>query len=257
MTSPSFTPRLGWRPGPADHRTLKLGNYLTPQLPAPPPSSDWMRSAGQWPLLGNDRIGDCVFVTCAHLEQAWTAYATGRPVLITERQVVDAYAKVTGYDPRTGRGDNGTQSLDALNFWRRTGIGGRKIVAYVQIDHTDLTEVKTAIHLFGGIFAAADLPLAAQAQFDQRKTWVKTSGSSGRRGSWGGHAFRVGSYGTAGMTASTWARRQQLTYGWWNAYGAEAYTIVSEGFLAAAGGVNPLGVDLDRMLTDLRAITST
>jgi hypothetical protein len=255
MTQP--TPRaLGWKPGPPDPRTLRLASYTTADLQPPPPSLNWMASVQEWPLLGNDRIGDCVLVSCAHLVQAWTAYARTAEVRIPEADVIAAYSRVTGYDPRTGRGDNGTNTLDALNFWRKTGIGGRRISAYVQLDHTDHTEVRTAAHLFGGIYIAAELPVSASTQFDQGRRWAVQPGGRGRRGSWGGHAMHLGAYGPIGYSVSTWGRTQSLTVGWWNAYVSEAFAVISEDWLTGVGGRNPLGFDLTAMLADLRRITA-
>lgn len=255
MTRPT-TLRLGRKPGPEDPRTLRLATYTTPELLTPPPSLNWMRKVREWPLLGNDRMGNCVFVSCAHLVQGWTAYARGAEYRIPQGEVVAAYSTVTGYDPRSGRNDNGTRTLDALNFWRRTGIGGRKIVAYVKLDHHDHAEVRTAAHLFGGIYIAADLPLAADDQFRRRKRWTVQSGSRGRRGSWGGHAMHLGAYGPTGYSVTTWGRTQSLTTGWWNAYVDEAFAVISEDWLDQAGGLNPNGFDVDAMLADLRRITT-
>ncbi len=256
MTDPIELPvQLGWKPGPPDPRTLKLDTYTTPDLPKPPDTSDWMKNQ-KWPLLGNDRISNCVFVSTAHLVQGWTAHAQGAPVFIPQSDVVAAYSKVTGYDPRTGRNDNGTRSLDALNYWRKTGIGGRKIAAYVKVDHRNDEAVKSAMHLFGGLYIAAQLPLAAQTQMNKGRTWTPTGGSAGRRGSWGGHAMRMGAYGKTGFSVSTWGRVPRASWVWWDAYVAEAFAVVSHDWLDKAGGVSPLGFNIDALLSDLRAITT-
>ncbi len=252
----NFVPKLGWKPGPSDPRTLRLENYTTPDLPAPPERVDWMGKVDRWPLLGNDRMGNCVWVSTAHLVQGWTTYASGTPILIPERDVVDAYSRVTGYDPATGANDNGTRSLDALNYWRKTGVGGRRIVAYVKVDHRNDDQIKAAINLFGGIYIAAQLPLAAQAQFRARKTWTPTSGRNGRRGSWGGHAMHLGQYGKTGVVVSTWGRTQRASWSWWDSYISEAFAVVSTDWLDRLGGRSPQGLDLDQLLADLRKVAS-
>lgn len=248
--------QLGWRAGPPDQRTLRLEAYTTPQLPTPPATFTWMKKVNRWPMLGNGRASDCVLVTFAHLVQAWTTYAAGSPVLIPEQDVIGAYSQITGYDPATGSNDNGTMTLDALNFWRKTGIGGHKVTAYVKVDHRNDEAVKTALHLFGGLYIAADMPLAARTQFEQGKTWTPASGSAGRRGSWGGHAMHMGAYGRTGITVSTWGRAQRATWAWWDTYVAETFAVVSTDWLDRLGGTNPLGFDLDALLTDLHRVTS-
>ena len=257
-----FMPKLGWVQGPDDPRTLRLSAYTADTLPTAPKSQSWMKKASRWPLLGNDRIGDCVLVSCAHLVQGWTAYSRDAESLVAEADVIGAYSAITGYDPkRTSRDgsnptDRGTNSLAALNFWRRTGIGGHKISAYMKLDPSDHNEVRNAANLFGGIYIAAQLPLAANDQFRAGKTWTATGGQRGRRGSWGGHAMHLGAYGTTGYTVSTWGRTQALTVGWWNTYVDEAFAVVSEDWLNQLGGTNPLGFDLTAMLADLRRVTA-
>lgn len=256
MTAPTAPRQLGWKPGPADPRTLHLSTYTTADLPPPPSRANWMKQVQAWPLYRNDRIGDCVPVACAHLVQGWTRNASGAEYVIGDGDVVRAYSQISGYDPTTGANDNGCRSLDAMNYWRRNGIGGRQIAAYMKLDHLDLAEVRTAIYLFGGIYLAADLPLAADDQFGRRATWTVQRGEAGRRGSWGGHAMHCGAYGSRGVTVSTWGTTQSATWGWWNAYVAEAFAIVSTDWLDTIGGRSPLGFDLDAMLADLRRITS-
>ncbi len=248
--------KLGWVRGPEDPRTLKLTNYTTPTLPPPPASVNWMRQVTTWPMYSNDRIGACVPITCAHLIRGWTRYAGGTEVEIPESEVIGAYSAISGYDPLTGFPDSGCRSLDALNHWRKVGIGGRRIVAYVRLDHRDDTEVRTATNLFGGLFIGAQMPIDADRQFQQGQTWTPTRGTTGRRGSWGGHAMHLGAYTARSLTVSTWGRPQRMTWHWWDSYVAEAYAVVSEDWLDRAGGRSPLGFDLAGMLSDLRRVTA-
>ncbi len=257
MSAPNGTTeaplKLGWVEGPEDPRTLKLATYAAPAaFAAAPPAADYMSKVTKWPMLGNNRYGCCVLVTTAHLIQGWTTYAA-EPVLIPEREVLAAYSAITGFDPRTGRNDNGTNSLQAMRYWRNRGVGGRKIAAYVQIDHTNPTELKTALHLFGGVYAAAQLPTSADTQFRQRKPWTVVR-AGGSRGSLGGHAIRMGGYDADGMVVSTWGRVQRATWQWWAKYGAEAWAVISADQLNPSGQ-SPLGFDMARLREDLANIT--
>lgn len=251
---PSTPKKLGWRKGPEDPRTLKLSHYLTVDLEPAPTSVNWAGAVAKWPMLGNDRVGDCVPVSYAHHVQNWSTVAN-KPVLIAERDVVKAYSAISGYDPRTGRNDVGCESIPALNYWRRVGIGGRKLTAYVQINHRDHDEVKTGMHLFGGLCIAALLPIDSERQFDRRQTWVPTRGRTGRKGSLGGHAMHCGAYDDSELIVATWARTQKLTWSWWDAYVVEAYAAVSVEWLTA-DGKSPTGLNLDGLLADLKKIGS-
>lgn len=248
--------RLGWTPGTPDPRTLHLDTYTTPDLPAPPTRTDWMNQITAWPMLGNDRIGDCVLVTCAHLIQGWTRYASGTEVLIPERDVIDAYARITGYNPQTGDGDNGTLTLPALNFWRKTGVGGHRITAFVKVDHHNDVAVRQAANLFGGLFIAAQLPRTAQTQHEEGRTWTPSRGAAGRRGSWGGHALRMGGYGKTGFTVSTWGRTQKASWGFWDSYVAEAWAVLSVDWFNEASKQSPTGFDLAQLVVDLKRVAT-
>lgn len=247
---------LGRKPSPPDPRTLRLANYTTAgDVLTAPRSANWMRRVRTWPLYSNDRIGDCVFAAYGHLTQAWTRYA-GTEVTLPEQDIIGAYSAATGYDPTTGAGDDGAVMRDALNFWRKTGIGGRNIDAYVSVDVGNHDEVRYAAHTFGGLAVGIDMPLVAGDQFRKRMWWTPTSGPDGERGSWGGHAVHVGAYSSRSLTCTTWGGSQHMTWGFWDSYVSEAYAVLSPDWLTAAKGVSPTGLDLSDLLADLQRITA-
>ena len=46
--------KLGRKAIKTDSRTLALGRYLKPSLPAPPPAKDWTKGITQWGAMLND-----------------------------------------------------------------------------------------------------------------------------------------------------------------------------------------------------------
>lgn len=252
----------GWVKAPPDPRTLRLARYTTPTLPATPYAANYLKAVAGWPMLANDRIGDCAPCAIAHHEQAWTVAAgADPPYLPTDADTITAYTGIAGYDPArvdtdgNNPTDTGCTSLDTLNYWRRSGIAGRRIVAYAQVNHANHHEIRAAVNLFGGVFAAVELPLAAGQQFRKRQTWRPTAGPAGERGSWGGHAVYLGAYNGRGLTCVTWGTTQRLTWSWWDTYGAECYAAVSGDFLNRGSDSNPAGINLDQMLADLHQLT--
>lgn len=245
--------KLGLRKAPPDPRTLRLANYMAEELPPAPPVRDWMRKVDGWPLYGNDRIGDCVAVTCAHKTQGWTRYA-GTEVRIPEQDVIAAYSAVSGYDPVTGASDDGCVMRYMLNHWRRAGIGGHTIAAYVSVDVNDHDEVRYALNTFGGLAVGIDLPWSAAGQVGQ--TWRTVRGPDAEPGSWGGHAVRVGKYSPRYLHCSTWGMRQRMTWKFWDAYVMEAYAVLSPEWIRATSGLSPSGFQTQELLADLQRITS-
>lgn len=246
---------LGKGPVKEDDRTLLAAKYFTPDLPPPPPKVDWAARVSTWPMFANNRYGCCTCATAGHMELAWTANAGSPPVMLSDADILAAYTAVTGFNPGDPATDRGAYELDVLNFWRQTGVGGRRIAAFVRLDHTDLQEVRQAIAIFGAVYTGFQLPKSAQAQFRAAKAWSqsRTVGDS-RRGSWGGHAFAVFGYDPRYMTGVTWGRTQRLTPTFWRRYCDEAYALVSQSFLDAHG-LTPQGLDLAALMDDLHRVT--
>src|SRR5437879_3603415 len=142
-------------PHPEDtHPRLKLAHFLTGTLPPVPATVDYLSKVTDWPMYGNDDWGDCVWAMIGHTIEAATAYGQGKTVEVTEADVLKGYSDVTGFDPHAGRPgenptDQGTVIQDALSYWRKTGVGGHKILAFAQVDHRNQDEVATALYLFG------------------------------------------------------------------------------------------------------------
>lgn len=240
-----------------DPRTLQFDNYRGAALPAPPMVADWAsKMTKPWGMMRNDRAGCCTCSAAGHMIQAWTVNASALTT-ISDDAVIAAYSAVSGYDPRTGANDRGAVMLDVLNYWRKTGIGGRKIAAYVKVNAKNHLQVMEAAYLFGGVYVGVALPLTAQDQINAGKPWdVPAGGAKGRGapGSWGGHAISEVIYSAAGLEVVTWGKRQPMTWAFWDAYVDETYGVLSADWIGAAGQA-PNGFDLAALTADLAAIT--
>lgn len=244
---------LGKRPPRIDARTLKFARYLTPaQVPAPPPLRDWVDHTHPFDVLGNDTIGDCAFAAQAHLIQCFTA-ANDRTSSIRTADVLGAYSAVAGYEPGKPETDRGTVMLDALSYWRKTGIAGHKIGAYVQLEIANRMEIESAINLFGGIYVGVALPTAAKSQ----TIWdVAPSVPHDRTydpGSWGGHAVACPGYSRTGLVFVTWGKLKIATWEWLATYADEIYAVLGEDWVSEAHPA-PNGFDLEQLRTDLAAL---
>lgn len=245
---------LGKQSARHDPRTLLLGNYLKPSaLPPPKPAVDWSQKVKTWPMMANDKVGDCTCAAAGHLIEDWTANAKGAPVVLPDADILKAYSAITGYLPGNPATDHGANELDVLNYWRKIGVGGRKIIAFAALEPQNQSHVEDAIELFGGCYIGLALPLCAQTQ----NVWTVPPGGptgTGAPGSWGGHAVPVVAYDQRGLTVVTWGALKQMTWGFWAAYCDEAYAVLSEDWLSKNGGKDPEGFDLKALLADLRQV---
>jgi hypothetical protein len=246
--------KLGKHVARHDPRTLQFGNYLrADKLPQPKDHVDWSKAVRQWPMMANDRIGDCTCAAGGHLIEEWTANANNEPIILPDTQIIDAYSAISGYDPRTGANDNGANELDVLNYWRQTGIGGRKIIAYAALEPQNRNHVEDATDLFGGCYIGLALPISAQRQ----TVWTVPPGGPtgpGAPGSWGGHAVPVVAYDQRVLTVVTWGALKQMTWDFWNAYCDEAYAVFSQDLLNKVTQKSPDGFDSKTLLADLQQV---
>ena len=237
MTTPAARP-LGKLPAQPARPQLRLTPVLAEaDLPAPPAVSDWQDDRIVWPMYGNADWGDCVWAQTGHAVNQATYYATGTEVEVTDADVLKGYSDVTGFDPNAGPPgenptDNGTYVQDAMKYWRTTGVGGHKIVAYASLDVSNLTEIRQAIALFGSISVGLNFPDSAMDQFNRGETWDVVRGAKRPRG---GHCVLVGAYGNGKFGLVTWGAETEMTEAFWQKYVDEAWVYFDLDGLKKAG----------------------
>lgn len=242
--------KLGKLPAKFDGRTLKLSNYLdVPQLPPlPPEGSDWFSKVSQFNMGGNDTLGDCVIAGAAHMRQTWTANAGRREVITPDKSIITQYYKLTGGQ------DTGLNMLQTLIHWRKYGLWGDKIAAFVSVNPRKLTQVAYANYLFGGVYLGMELPLAWQ----DAEVWDMPGGGptgDGEPGSWGGHCVAAGKVNADGVTVSTWGTEILVTPAGM-LYCDEAYCIISLDWFNTAHQT-PTGLKWKELMADLGEVTKT
>lgn len=245
--------KLGKAAARHDPRALLLASYVTATLPAPPATLDLTSKVKSWGMMDNDQIGDCTCAAAGHLMMEWTANAGKKMFTPSDKQIVEAYSAITGYNPRTGADDNGAIEIDVLNYWRQTGIGGHKIGAYVALEPANHHHIMDSVFLFEGCYIGVQLPISAQAQVQNHHTWSVPPGGTtgdGAKGSWGGHAIPVVAYDSRGVTVVTWGALQKMTWSFWEAYCDEAYAILSKDLLTGKK-TTPAGFSLQQLQEDL------
>ncbi len=251
--APTITPwgsrKLGRKAIKTDSRTLKLGKYLTPCLTPPPLSADWTKGISSWGVMLNDTLGDCTIAGCGHAVQVWTAN-TGNEITLPNTTIEKYYEKWDGYKPGDPSTDTGGIELDVLNNWKKHSFARHKLMAFADPKPSDLTEIRQAIALFGGVYIGLALPITAQNQ----DVWdvVPNGGADAQPGSWGGHCVFVPKYDEKGFTCITWGAPKIMTLAFWNAYCDEAHTLLSPDWIAAKG--SPSGFNQAQLLADLEAI---
>ena len=254
MTRPTPIKFRGGRlrePNP-DRRSLHFGDYFAgPALPEPPTAADWLSEVTDWPMYGNDEVGDCTIASVGHMIEAFTRYAQGVSVEITEADVMAAYSAISGYVPGDPSTDNGCVIEDVLKYWRTHGIGGHKILAYAKVDVTNKTEVEQAIYLFGALNLGVNLPQSAETQFNNGQDWDYVRGSHDL----GGHCVPALGYREDGtVDLITWAKAIGMTEAFWKHFVEEGWIVVTQDRVDAEGN-SPSGFSFYQLGQDLAVLT--
>ena len=150
--------------------------------------------------------------------------------------------------------DDGCVLLDVLNYWRKNPICGVQLGAYAAVNPQDQDEAEVALEIFGGLYAGAQLPLAAQTQ-DVWDVSPAPSPQSSVPGSWGGHCIPFGKYDAQRVSCVTWGAVKDATWPWLQQYVDELYALISPDWLNGAG-VTPEGLDLATLQADLALVTA-
>jgi hypothetical protein len=228
-----------------------LNRYLAASAELKP--VDYLSKVTSWPMYLNDKIGSCTCAGAGHVLEAESTYGQGSTVTVSDDDVLTAYEAVSGYDPATGENDNGARMQDVLSYWRKSGLGGHKILAFAQVDLASVSDLNSGLATFGALYVGIHFPESAMTQFNQGKPWDVVPGSRIE----GGHAIYVGYYGpddAAGWKLVTWGAVQDMTQEFWDEYVEEAWVVITPEWLNA-NGTSPEGLDLYALGEDLAALT--
>lgn len=183
---------------------------------------------------------NCTCAAAGHMIEQWTEYV-GKETVIDTSAVLKAYEDVSGYNPDDPSSDQGAVMQDVLNYWRKTGIGGDKILAFAEVDVANLNECRLAIAEFGTLYLGINFPASAMDQFNNGQPWDYVRGSQIE----GGHAINAGWYDEpSGMwKVVTWGRVQEMTQEFFSRYVEEAWVVATQDWINATGSA-PTGVDV-------------
>lgn len=202
-----------------------------------------------WPMFLNDKLGCCTCACAGHEIQAWTAYGS-KEYTVTDEDILWAYEDIAGYNPKTGQGDNGAVVQDVLNYWRKKGVGGHKILAFAQLNYRNLDEVKQALYHFGSVYLGVSVPQSAPEQFAAHQPWTVVPGSP----IVGGHAIPIQKIDGNKLYVVTWGALQEVTEEWFETYCTEAWVVITRDWLNAQGR-DVLGDDLNRLAVEFTELT--
>jgi hypothetical protein len=245
-----MTLKLGRKAIKTDSRTLKLARYMT-ALPAPPASCDWTKGTTEWGMMLNDTLGDCTIAGCGHAIQVCglnVGYTFAGETL-ADSVIESAYSSWDGYVPGDPSTDNGGIELDVLTDWKKSNLGGHHLLGFADPAAGNLTEVKQAITLFGGVYVGFNVP---QSVMDSANDPTVVWDVNGDNTIIGGHAVFAVGYDTDTVSVISWGQVYRMTWAFWNQFVDEAHALLLATWIR--NNKTPSGFDLAGMQADLAAI---
>lgn len=219
-----------------------LSTYASGKLPAPPASVDVPDA--QYPMDGNDKIGDCVMAGTGHLIAAWDVESSEKDTVPSDAAVEKEYFTLTGGQ------DTGLNEQSVLETWRKKGLFGEKIDAYAPVDHKNIVELHQAVAFYGGAMLGIACPASAQQQFSSGEPWTYIPGSPVE----GGHCIVALGFSATALLCATWGGIAEVTYPFLSHFLDEAWAVIPHQFVEAGhGGVS---IDLAALKADLDALAA-
>lgn len=212
---------------------------------------------GEWHILGNDKVGDCVFAGAAHEHMLWTMEGGAPRSRFTTKDVLSDYSAVTGYVPGRDETDQGTDMQEAASYRRKTGVldatGKRhKIDAYMALEIGNADQLFLASWIFGAAGVGFQVPASAEGQFQRREPWHVVP----RDRIVGGHYVpAVGRSESGNVVVITWGAAQEMSLEFLTAYNDESVVYLSEEFLRGSDKLSPEGFNLELLGKYLKGIS--
>jgi len=254
--------KLGKKPYRHDPRTLLLEDYVDgSHLPLIPASYDQGTRITDWPMLANDRLGDCTSAGAGHAVQTFVADSRDVILNVTDTNAINFY-ELFGYNPDDPNTDQGANELDVLRVWSKVGypvtdaagtVDKHRIAAYTLVNPRNMRLQKAAIYLFGGLYSGVALPAIAQEMGDHWMLPSDLGDPYAQPGSWGGHCVWTVSYDANGVKVVSWGQLITVDWNFIAHYFDEQWAILSsQDWLN--GTNSPQGFNWQQLTADLAVV---
>lgn len=255
-----FQHRLGAKPPlrPYSAIKIKLRDYLKlSQLSLPAANYGYAQGIrdDQFPMFLNDEKPDCTWATVGHMDLVHEFRTEKVLSPVSDEAIWEGFHN-TGLEQGLSDFDGRYHEL-VWGYMARKGLRQpdgtyQKILGYAVVDPSNLTEVKAAGRLFGGVAVSVGLPERALYQLNAGLRWSLAPGPGSLGiGTWGYHAMYVPAFNSYGFGGVTWADRQAWTVAWHKQFCVEMFAILTEDWINKVTGKSVSGVALEALVNDL------
>lgn len=239
-----------------DTRTLQLTDYIEIASLPIPPAQELLETTTSWPMLANNQFNCCTSAAAGHMVHHWTA-ANQHGVFLTDTDIIRAHAQLTG-----DRLMDSVSMLDALKYWRKTGIGNHRVHSFVSARAQDADQLRGIVHLFGSAYVGLDLPNFAMA--GDPSGWpeipwaipASVSAEDAAPQPANGHCVTGIGYGEEGVYVVTWGTLKTISWEFYSRYSVELFAVLSSDWVSSTEA-SPSGFDLASLRKDLSLVQGT
>ena len=202
-------------------------------------------------------LGDCVIAAGYHIVGVETGNA-GNLFVATNAQITADYSAIGGYVPGDESTDQGCNISTALGYWQSRGFAnGTKILGWLAVDATNVTEIQQAMYLFENLDFGMALPDKWISPFPSGNgfTWDVAGSPDDNNG----HSIMGFGYNTSGVLVDSWGLKGTLTYKAAAEYaiaknGGELYVLITPDQLAKGASKAPNGFAWSDLIADFDAL---
>ena len=256
--------KLGRKPRGHDERIPKMATLRKTSaapLPPIPASVDYTNGMPQYlGVMLNDILGDCTAAAAGHAIQVWSFNALGKLITPSDEDIESLYEVSGGYVPGDPSTDNGACEQVVLADWMSSpALLKNQLLAYVEIDVTDQTEVQRSTYECGIVYIGFDVPAyLMETSTDPGSVWDYDPNADNTIV--GGHAVVIAGYDTEGnLKLNSWGNWYTMTPAFWNQFVDEAYALANPDWIKATGNT-PAGLSvssLESLMQELNMSPST
>jgi len=252
MREGNYKYKLGKKAARKGSISFLMDHYVDySKLPVPPDSFGHYKNV-RYSMYGNDKYGCCVLAGAANEHKTWLA-ETKQKAHFSTRNVLDAYAAITGWNPKIPESDHGTDLQEAASWRRKVGISDiygkhHTIDSYLALHPGDFNQLKVALYLFGCVGLGLLLHEKAEEEFDKRITW-----DEGRAlPNWGHYVPAVGIDLRGNIVIECWGRIHRMSERYYKEHGDEGALYLDLSRMSK--DISPEGFDKQALLQHLQEL---
>jgi hypothetical protein len=189
----------------------------------------------------NNTLGDCTCAAFYHALQVWS-FNVGAPIdNEPDKDVELLYEKACGYNPSKGGEGPGGNEQKVLTYILRQGAPSgpngtqvKKIEAFVEVDVTNLDNIKRAIADCGVCYIGFNVPQYMMPP-GKAPLSVWDVDPQGDNTIIGGHAVVLAGYNAQGARVISWGQYYTMTWAFFEKFVDEAYAIADPEWFTVKG----------------------